>query len=199
LRDYFIDVTRNANRIYSILATTVISGTGVTLTDTALGRHRSCSESNEIQPSIYSVLNSLESKYGKFTLTANSRDKVKHFAFRGTWAAPKWGTYHGFEEYRRWEFNDGNRSIILRCLIELDKKGPKWTYDEITNAYFVIELQYLDNMLLELVEKEKVFKEQWFQNESEKDKSQSDDSKNRKSSRDLDAPPEVTELDHMLL
>ena len=124
---YYIHVTLNENKIYSIRALTY---------DDELSDKRSCYDSKIID----SALKLLQSKYGRFKLTINQRAEVEYIAyvlFQGN------REFKGVEESRKWEFNDGNRSINLSCYKQL-KHGQ----------VFSLELEYIDKDLY------KVFREE---------------------------------------
>jgi hypothetical protein len=124
---YYIHVTLNENKIYSIRALTY---------DDELSDKRSCYDSKIID----SALKLLQSKYGRFKLTINQRAEVEYIAyvlFQGN------RELKGVEESRKWEFNDGNRSINLSCYKQL-KHGQ----------VFSLELEYIDKDLY------KVFREE---------------------------------------
>ena len=124
---YYIHVTLDENKIYSIRASTY--------EDEKL-YERSCYDSKIID----SALKLLQSKYGRFKLIYNQRVEVEYTAavlFGGV------REYKGIEESRRWEFNDGNRSINLSCYKSL-KLGQA----------FSLELEYIDNDLYKLFKEE---------------------------------------------
>ena len=128
---YYIHVTLNENKIYSIRA--------LTYTDKKI-YERSCYDSKKIK----SALTLLKSKYGTFKLSENERVKVTYVDF-DYYVGEREVT--SIEEYRRWQFHDGNRSIILSC-----SKRMQYGDD------FSFELEYIDNDLSKLFDEENIIK-----------------------------------------
>ena len=95
-------------------------------------KYNGCSKSIDFPNRLYSTLNMLETKYGKFKHTKDYYDKGKFLV----------ALLANITEYQEFNFNDGNRSISLTC-----SQAP--------NDGYSLSLSYVDNKLKRQFEKER--------------------------------------------